>query len=493
MPYFPTQVEWTDAFKRLGFFLQSRRRMNYLSDVFSSYKSKVWSWVDPNTTLKDFNLVGIKRGVNTDPSGLLWAYVFDAGGGNRTVDVHKGFPLGGGNKVASGTRAGNGVVTLIEVNNSGLSGVVTLTYTINETLVLILDVAYPKWIDAFEKDLIDKSLADAKSDLDSETQNALEGLVADLAVAQGSLKSVLDSQFFLNFLSNLIDSGETGVWTPRETVGLNGEIVIVRTGVIQDMIESMNGSAPAQKVQENIVAFSAFAPGATNSPDGDFTTTSKVAQQNCRNEKCKIRCIKSLTSTKETFEVSASLTGTMRLRATIGGTYKSLDLGCEFLLDRKITTTSAALTLISVSGETSDSISSEGKIYTRLTNPSGTTRKLECFKHSSRLEAYKVAEGQRDGDGVIVASAYGAFGLTVQATVAYVGDEDAEINLHIVQINDYWEFDLTNDELGVFQTMISRMYPGAVLPASGAPTLDDGEARLPLDPLVHRTGWEGLD
>jgi hypothetical protein len=492
MPYFPTQIEWTDAFKRLGFFLQSRRRMNYLSDVFSSYKSKVWSWVDPNTTLKDYNLVGIKRGVNTDPSGLLWARVTDLAG-TWTVKIYKNAGLGLADEVASGSRVGNGVVILSEVNNSGLSGQVFVTYSLNETLVLILDVAYPRWIDAFEKDLIDKSLADAKSDLDSETQNALEGLVADLAVSQSSLKSILDSQYFLNFLSNLIDSGETGVWTPRESVGAGGEIVIVKTGVIQDMIESMNGSAPAQKVQQNVVAFSALSPGSTNSPDADFTTTSKVANQNCRNEKCKIRCIKSLTSTKETFEVSASLSGTMRLRATIGGTYKSLDLGCEFLLDRKITTTSAALTLISVSGETNDNISSEGKIYTRLTNPSGTTRKLECFKHSSRLEAYKVAEGQRDGDGVIVASPYGAAGLTVQATVTYAAPEDAEINLHIVQINDYWEFDLTNDEFGVFQTMISRMYPGAVLPASGAPTLNDGEARLPLDPLILRTGWEGLD
>jgi len=487
-------IDYTTIFERLGWFLGTRRRVNYLAEVMALYASKVWTILS-GAEMSNWAFTGVKRGANTDVDGKLYAELVDLGapGGPYQVEVFKDAAKAPGDLVASGQIvATSGTIGLTEKNNSGLTGSVDIVWTIDDTTCeLILDIAWPRQTDSWLKDNSDKDRADAQSDLDTGTQNILEGISATLSGINSSMLSNMDSNFWLVLVAILIDSGEAGVWTPTETVQAGGEVVVSKSGVLQDLIDFMIDDV--ESVQENAVTFPALSGVA--SPVGSFAQTSRVAYPYVRNEKIKLRCVKTITGTLEEFELTGGLTGAAPNRLRLGATFRSLDLGVELLLERDLTTTSTALTNIVLTGESSANISSEGKLYTRLTNPTGTTLLLEVFTHSSRTEEFKVAEGQRDGNGVIVATAYGAFGgsLRIQADVAYVGDEDAEMNLQISQLNDVWESTLTNDEAGIFQTMIGRIYSGAAFPDDAVPTIDERTARIVIDEIIKRDGWEGQE
>jgi len=493
----PTAAQYQEAFKRLAFFIASARRFNYLGDVTARYGTKIWTILS-GAEMFDWAFTGVKRGENTDADGKLYAELVDLGapGGPYQVEVFKDAAKAPGDLVASGSVVlTSGTVTLVEQNNSGLTGTVYITWTVDDTACeLILDVAWPKYIDSLVKSDSDKDLADSKSDMDTATQNTLEGYFGDLGSMRAALSSVLDSNFWLDFIAKLIESGEAGVWTPTQIPGTNGEIIIEYLGVMKDFIDEM--TADTEDVLENATIVVGII-SAVGTPSGAVGTVSNLVWPYVRNETFKIKCNKTLDSTLETFRIIGGVSGQAENFLTLNAVFKSLGLGiANLLLKREPTTTSASLTVISMTGEQLPrNVASDGKIYTRLTNPSGTTYNLEIFNHPSRLDEYKVAEGSRVGNGVIVAYPYGGSGLEVTATLVWVGAEDAEIDLKVCQVNDTWEYTVTNTEDGLFLNMIGRMYPGAVLPNAAVPTIDDKLAIIPMDELHSRfnDGWWGLD
>ena len=69
---------------------------------------------------------------NTDSFVLYWGLV-DVGG-DRTVDVYKDSGGAAGDKVATGTRTGDGVITLTASNTSGITGSVTVAFTTDDAV-----------------------------------------------------------------------------------------------------------------------------------------------------------------------------------------------------------------------------------------------------------------------------------------------------------------------------------------------------------------------
>ena len=96
----------------------------------SNYIIGVTEAGDANDQLSDWVVTGANSG-NTNAGELYWKLTDSAG--TRTVDLYKNADGQSGNKVATGSRAGDGVIVLSAVNGSGMAGFVTVAYTEDDT------------------------------------------------------------------------------------------------------------------------------------------------------------------------------------------------------------------------------------------------------------------------------------------------------------------------------------------------------------------------
>jgi hypothetical protein len=83
---------------------------------------------DDSNQLSSWSLSGVELS-NTDDFKLYWELTDS--GGTRTVTLYKDSAKS--SAVASGSKSGDGSITLSEQNSSGLSGSVTVTYTVDDT------------------------------------------------------------------------------------------------------------------------------------------------------------------------------------------------------------------------------------------------------------------------------------------------------------------------------------------------------------------------
>jgi len=90
---------------------------------------------DVDNKLDNWNLSGIVFGFNTDASRKLYVTLTDSAG-TRKVEIFSDSAKADENKVAEGTKIGDGTLTLIEKRNSGLSGTVDVAYSNGEEVVL---------------------------------------------------------------------------------------------------------------------------------------------------------------------------------------------------------------------------------------------------------------------------------------------------------------------------------------------------------------------
>lgn len=80
---------------------------------------------DTNNQLASLVLTGVRMGINTSASGVLYASI-TASATSYTVTLYKDSARS--NSVCAGTRVGNGSITLSATNSSGLSGTIAITY-----------------------------------------------------------------------------------------------------------------------------------------------------------------------------------------------------------------------------------------------------------------------------------------------------------------------------------------------------------------------------
>lgn len=92
----------------------------------SSGSAQVTGW-----TLKGVNRNNSDSKSNTNALTLFWTLTDS--GGTRTVKLYKNSSKAANQEVASGSKAGDGEITLTASNASGITGTVTVTYTANDT------------------------------------------------------------------------------------------------------------------------------------------------------------------------------------------------------------------------------------------------------------------------------------------------------------------------------------------------------------------------
>jgi lysophospholipase L1-like esterase len=85
---------------------------------------------DALSQLSAWSLTGV-TGAKTN-NGILYYKLTDSAG-TRTVEVFDASAGGAGDRIAYGSRSGDGAVTLSQDNSSGISGTVTVAYTIDDT------------------------------------------------------------------------------------------------------------------------------------------------------------------------------------------------------------------------------------------------------------------------------------------------------------------------------------------------------------------------
>ena len=98
---------------------------------------------DTDNQLSLWNLVG-GGNLNTN-NGILYWKLIDAVG-DRTVEVYKNSDGLAKNLVATGTVTGDGEITLTSVNDSGLTGTVTVAYTADDTDLENNTLTYPSLV-----------------------------------------------------------------------------------------------------------------------------------------------------------------------------------------------------------------------------------------------------------------------------------------------------------------------------------------------------------
>jgi hypothetical protein len=95
---------------------------------------------DDSNQLSNWSLTG--GGNHNTDSGVLYWSLTDSDG-DRTVELYKNSDGAAGNLVASGTRTGDGSITLNEANSSGLTGSVTVAYIGDDTDLENNTLTYP--------------------------------------------------------------------------------------------------------------------------------------------------------------------------------------------------------------------------------------------------------------------------------------------------------------------------------------------------------------
>lgn len=94
------------------------------------FTSGTYENADAHNQFSAWSLTGV-TGAQTN-NGVLYFRITDSAG-TRTVELFKSSAGGAGDRVAYGSRVGDGVVTLSADNGSGIGGSVTIAYTIDDT------------------------------------------------------------------------------------------------------------------------------------------------------------------------------------------------------------------------------------------------------------------------------------------------------------------------------------------------------------------------
>ncbi len=83
---------------------------------------------DDDNQLSNWNLNGVDFGIDTATNGALYADLSEGPPGTYTIDLYRTSAMLPGDHVATGTRVGDGSVTMNQVGGSGISGTIDVTF-----------------------------------------------------------------------------------------------------------------------------------------------------------------------------------------------------------------------------------------------------------------------------------------------------------------------------------------------------------------------------
>lgn len=473
-----TQVEWKDLFRAWMQYLRPLRILVDLRRRFQEARIRAFEQFDDQTFLSNWNLTGVERGINSTEDGQLFVKLDDEtpGAAQAQVGLYKDSALGAPDLVAEGDAADNGTITLVEQNNSGVSGtvdigVVTASLT---NIILFIDIDEGvKAISVFGTDTVGLSVR-------QKFLTQLSTTVSSLTTIISTLKTDIENNFVRTRISGFLSSTTSSIIGGAEAADVNGDIQVTFSGLLEELSDAMGDEtvAPTQFIKPNVVTTQTPEFDPDNVGLGAFSVLS--TRQNASTGRVIFKCSAGKATTlSETFTVTMKLDNGITLLAGVALTIKleweSVTLGVRGKLTRTITTTgvsSVTLGAIIVNGETLTN-TDVGDIFTEVTSPdAGATINVEWFSNAAKTN--KVATGTRAGVGVVTMNEFGGSGLSGSVDVtSYTADDlDIVIKLNPFALDEEFHFDMANDEAGLIQTLIKTVWNFS-LPSSGSPTLVD--------------------
>jgi hypothetical protein len=294
-----------------------------------------WFWERMGDQFHDWDLTGIKLGETTDSNGRIWIVVASLYGGT-TVSLYnsilKTYPY----LIAQGTRTGTGIVTLSEMNSSGVSGTVVL-----DSVAASSDI----YLDVVQGFLAQVSNMTEYDKFDAQVKALMKELGPNVTAAyEDAMRNLKDGtlEMLRNFVPDKLSTAERSTVMYVETQAADGTVTVEFTGIGKYLINAMDDQtspAGAQKVAES-------GPWSfTDSVDPDNVGSGSLSwgpYDHARPGLFTLECVVGGTIGLEEFEVSEKSDDGIRIvgpyRLKTDTTYKSIDLAIhDMTLIRDVT------------------------------------------------------------------------------------------------------------------------------------------------------------
>lgn len=488
------QTTWNRFMAELGLFLGVYKVLRNEKRRYSTKRNRLQlrQVGNGNGFTNGFVLTGVKLGVNTDVKGRIFVRITD--GTPNTVSLYKATGGGSGNKVAEGTAADNGTVTLAEANSSGISGTVPIgVVSANESDDKHYLEVYPDW------GLRASALWDGSVNEDFASLKAFNDMLPFMEQLVDSQIAVLKASAS-NWLANrgkiLMQSGQTKAIDSR--VKSDGGVVITSyAGLLEDIRRNMadETTPSAQTVVKN--ARTAGSPTFSSDNNGQGSASAPVVTEFAPIGTITAVCSADSSIARQLFDLSLTdpdgNTVTAETQLQVGKTFSDPNLGIFGLLVSPSYSYDAAndhdfATPADWSFEgQSDSNTNDGVLYFKIvagtTDP--TKKAIEVYKSSSYANNQLVAKTDEGADGDVVAlkqrNSSGLTGIGKIGSSTTAG-HTCTFNLNPFRagddeggIADEFTIAVTSTSRGDFQEGIAQLFDFYLNSAtSGSETIDEG-------------------
>lgn len=491
-----TQATWSDLFRMLSVW---GRAINILRAKWRFYRDRrtqVLEEFEQQALLSGWTLNGVDIGVNTAETGELFVNATVAGA-NVTIDLYETSAKAAGDKVAtSGLFAFPGTATLTASNASGMTGsVVVGTFGVTDTdivlnvlqdLNLLISNTFP--IDNANDD---KSATAFKTyisaTLEPDARTALAGLIEQFRAALTS---------WLKKRTAAPDNVSSKGVVTYTLANIAGAISIgLEEGMSPWLADAMGDEtvAAAQTILQNTVTLGTLVDDADNA--GDIVLGSTASREHALSGTIRLTCVDE-TVGSERFSVEHILAepladGTEILagenEATIKKGWTDGRIAVTFTPNRGTIIESgddgAMMATYIVTGET-DANTDFGVIYFRVTRNAGAPIwTIEAFVDQAfgnligsvtTNTVLGVVALVITGQGLTINFDFDRVAANVKLPVAGNQDLDIKIDLQANEIGDRYQFTVTNDYAGRFQSLWAYLFQHSLPSVAAANTIDDG-------------------
>jgi hypothetical protein len=492
-----TQADWTKLFKEFAVFLAPSKE---LEDAIRKYdlkrnRTQLRETYERPAALVWNSLTGVKIGVNTDEDGILYVRITDEspGAGQATVDVYKAAGGGAGNKVATGSAADLGTITLAQANSSGISGSVTIpTVTASESDDKRRLRVFQDW------PLRANTLLDGTETEHQDERAAFNGMCVlvqrKLLEAKDIVKAAL-RQFALGRLANFQKSGQASLMTAT-TPEDQGAIASLFIGILEDARKNMVDEATggAQTVKKSSASAGAGVFDAQNQGKGAMGAPS--VREWVADGVVTFTCIDA-TVGSERFEAVQKVTTTGEVRRArnplqVKRTWSDPDLGIDTALltrtlnlDAGVANDFATAADFTITGEVPGN-TDEGTLYLKIVAGTidPTKWKIQFFRSSARTNETMVGESNEaaaaaTGVGINSKNTSGLSG-TCKIGAAPTANNTGALNLQTFRtqgatskVADKFTVTVTVTAKGEIQDQLDALAKYALNSTSGGPTISD--------------------
>jgi hypothetical protein len=490
------QTAWTAFYREFMTYLAPRRTVDTFRKRFAEELIVILEQFEQPARLTNWTFVGAVKGVNCTEDGRLFVNLNDETPGalQAQVQVYKDSAKGAPDLVAQGDSGDNTTITLVEQNNSGLTGTVDLGVPVASDTDIILALQLDEQLKEVVFPTTLKGTVTKRRFVDR--IDSIRGTLLGIVNAH---KGDTESGFIKNRMAEFFGSSNTGILSYAETVDDNGDAVITPSGLLEELDDNMNDeSVPGpQTILQNTITPGTPVFDADNQGQGTLTVNSTKAH--AKNGDIDIKCITGIGTDvlEEVFEVrSRQADGTTRktrLNATIRKAFESGFLGVRFTIARTITDVEPvgpnqtdAWTFAGESSANTDTTTTplNAKLYVELTDVAGT-RQIKIFSDAAKLLV--VALGTRVGDGTLTFVEQNGSGLSGTVLIAYTANDLAiVVSLNPFDVDDKITLAIVNNRAGKIQSLVGDIWDFS-LNQGGSPTLPDSLLKEGVDHILDQS------